>query len=93
MKIERLLFQVNPPEFAKDFILSDSQVWNPWLVRQPGFIRKEHRIPSRGLVEVLVFWKSIDDMHKAAEKHQEIETVEAMMRNRTPGTYRLMSSS
>lgn len=93
MRIERLLFQVNPPEMVKDFILADAEVWNPWLQRQPGFMNKTQRVVSKGMVEILVFWKSGEDLEKASKKKNELATVENILRSRSPARYTLVSSS
>lgn len=93
VKIERLTFQVNPPEYTKDFLMSDSEVWNPWLKRQPGFLNKTSRLVGNGLVELTIFWKSGEGLKGAEAKTQEREMVEAMMRQRFPGTYTLVMSS
>ena len=93
MLIERLHFRVNPPEFVKDFLLSDSMVWTPWLQRQVGYVKKDTRILRNGEVEILVFWDSEENFEKASAKKAELATVENLMRSRTPGTYHLFSSS
>lgn len=93
MRIERLLFQVDPPEMVKDFMLADAEVWNPWLQRQPGFLNKTQRVVSKGLVEILVFWKSDSDLGKASEKKSELATVENILRSRSPARYTLVSSN
>lgn len=90
MKIERLLFQINPGEFANDFIQADAEVWNPWLKRQPGFLDKKSRTISPGMVEFLIFWKSEDDLKRASAKTREMEMVDYMLRQRSPGSYRLV---
>lgn len=91
MHLERLLYQVSPPEFVDDFLIADSQVWNPWLQRQPGYITKSHRLLPNGLVELLIQWKSKKDRETAAAS-PDIRTLEAYMRQRSPGVYRLISS-
>lgn len=93
MKIERLLFQVSPADYAKDFLAADAEVWNTWLKRQPGFLNKTSRIVSSGMVELLIFWKSEQDMKKAASKKEEMKVVESMMKQRYPGNHRLVMSS
>lgn len=92
MKIERLLFQINPPEFTKDFLQADSEVWNPWLHRQKGFLNKTTRIIPGGLVEILIHWASEAALEKASQKKTEISMVERVMRSRSPGTYNLIQS-
>lgn len=93
MKTERLLFQVSPPDMVKDFMLADSEVWNPWLQRQPGFLNKTQRVASKGLVEILVFWNSEKDLEQASKKKNELAVVENILRSRSPARYYLVSSS
>jgi hypothetical protein len=92
VKIERLLFQVTPPDFVEDFIIADNQVWLPWLQRQPGFLRKTHQVRPGGMVETLIFWKDASSLRKA-ESSSELATIELMFRNRIGPIYRLLSSS
>lgn len=93
MKIERLLFQVSPSDYSKDFLIADSEVWNPWLKRQPGFLNKTSRIVSPGAVELLIFWKSERCMKDAGSKVQEIKNLGNLMKQRFSGNYRLIQSS
>ena len=93
MKIERLTFQVNPPEYSKDFLIADSEVWNPWLKRQPGFLNKTSRIVGNGMVELSLFWKDVDSVKKASGKVGELDMVKKLMGDRFPGTYTLVLSS
>jgi uncharacterized protein (TIGR03792 family) len=91
MHVERLIFQVLPWVYVKDFIQADAEVWTPWLQRQPGYVTKTHRILPGGQVEFLIHWKSKAD--REAAKHQpDIQAVEGLMRLRSPGNYRLIAS-
>lgn len=92
MKVERLTFQVNPPDYSKDFMLADAEVWNPWLKRQPGFINKTSRIVGNGLVELTLIWKDKDSLDKASGKTEEMGRVKRMMDSRFPGSYTLVLS-
>lgn len=93
MKTERLLFQVHPPEFSKDFIQADSEVWNPWLVRQKGFLNKTSRVVSKGQVEILIHWASKEDAEKASKKESEMLMVDRLLKARSPGRFNLVQSS
>lgn len=92
MKIERLVFQVRPLEYSKDFLQADAEVWNPWLKRQPGFLNKTSRIMGQE-VELLLFWKDEGSLSAASEKANEMDQVERKMNERFPGSYTLVSSS
>lgn len=90
---ERLTFQIHPSEFVKDFIQADREVWDPWLRRQPGFIKKVSEIKGNGQVELLIFWRGLDSMKKASLKKEEMEVVDKLLRMRAPGYYRLVLST
>lgn len=92
MKVERLTFQVVPWAFAKDFLQVDSEVWNPWLKRQPGFLNKTSRLLENGMVELNIFWKDADSVDRAASKKSEMLYINSLMRNRCPGQFSLVSS-
>jgi hypothetical protein len=92
MKIERLLFKVNPPDMVKDFLLADAEVWNPWLKRQKGFINKTQRIVSRGIVELVIFWTSESDLKRAGEKKDEMRVIDKLLEGRSPARYTLLKS-
>jgi hypothetical protein len=68
--IERLSFQVSPPDRLEDFIDADEKVWNPWLRQQRGFLRKTVQRYPGGRVDLRVFWASSRDMEKAAKDPQ-----------------------
>ncbi len=93
MKIERLLFQVEPKEFVKDFLKADAEVWNPWLQRQSGFLNKTSRIIGSNQVEFLIFWKSENDLKRAKNKVEELKVVDNLLRQRSPGRFFLLHSS
>ena len=92
-KVERMLFQVTPHSYAKDFLLADAEVWNPWLKRQVGFLNKETRVVGNGLVELVLFWKDQGSLDKAAAKRAEMLVVDQMMKQRSPAAYTLVSST
>jgi hypothetical protein len=93
VKTERLLFQINPPDFVKDFIQADGETWNPWLQRQPGFFNKTSRILPGGAVEILIHWASLADAQRASKKQEEMKHVDYMLRSRSPARYTLVQSS
>jgi hypothetical protein len=68
--IERLSFQVSPPDRLEDFIDADEKVWNPWLRQQRGFLRKTVQRYPGGRVDLRIFWASPRDMEKAAKDPQ-----------------------
>lgn len=90
--MERLVFQVSPRGFEKDFLQADADVWTPWLKRQQGFVNKTTRVLSPGMVEILIFWKNKGDLWRAAQKKDEMAQVEHLMKSKAPGTYRLALS-
>ena len=92
MKIERLIYKVWPPEFVKDFLQADNEVRLPWLQRQPGFMNKTSEFKANGEVSILIFWKSDSDWSEAKKKVLELESVERLLKQRSPGSFRLISS-
>jgi hypothetical protein len=92
VKIERLTFKIWPPEFVKDFLQVDNEVRTPWLQRQPGFMNKTSEFKANGEVSILIFWKSDSDWFEAKSKVLELESVERLLKQRSPGFFRLISS-
>jgi hypothetical protein len=92
VKIERLIYKVWPPEFVKDFLQVDNEVRTPWLQRQPGFLNKTSEFKSNGEVSILIFWKSDSDWFEAKNKVLELKNVERLLKQRSPGSFRLISS-
>jgi hypothetical protein len=93
MKTERMIFQVNPGSYGKDFLLADAETWNSWLKQQPGFLNKTTRVLGNGLVELILFWRDQGSLDNAAAKGVELAAVDQLMRQRFPGSYNLVSSS
>lgn len=93
MITERLLYQVEPKDFVKDFIQADADVWNPWLKQQRGFLNKTSRILGSNQVEFLIHWASRGDLDRASSKTDEIKMVEYLLRQRSPGSHNLILSS
>ena len=67
MEIEKLSFVVTPADRVEDFILADEEVWDPWLRRQRGFLRKTYQHYPGGRVDVRIFWASQRDWDNAAK--------------------------
>lgn len=93
MKIERMIFQISPPQHAKDFISLDSKIWNPWLRRQPGFINKISREIGGGRVELVLFWDSERSIKRAAEKEYEMRNNRQLLEKSSPGKIQLLTKS
>ena len=86
MEIERLSFQVIPPERVEGFIEADAKIWDPWLRQQRGFLRKTYTRYPGGRVDVRVFWASQRDWDTAA-KDPQIPAIEVRMRSEFLGVY------
>ena len=89
MEIERLSFQVSPPERVQEFIKSDTEVWSPWLQQQRGYLRKSYTEYPGGRVDVRIFWASKRDWDKAA-KDPQISAIDVRMKSHFLGIYHLM---
>jgi hypothetical protein len=95
MKVESLTFQVRPPELTDDFISLDSEIWDPWLQRQKGFLRKEQKVVQRtdhAEVNLRILWKGDEDLEKASAKGNELKALETRLSLSFPGTYHLVRS-
>lgn len=86
MEIERLSFQVSPPDRVEDFIDADEKVWTPWLRQQRGFLRKTYQRYANGRVDMRVFWASKKDWDKAAAS-PELPAIEVKMKAAFLGVY------
>ena len=86
MEIERLSFQIIPPERVEGFIEADAKIWDPWLRQQRGFLRKTYTRYPGGRVDVRVFWASQRDWDTAARDPQ-IPTIEVRMKSEFLGVY------
>ena len=86
MHIERLSFQVSPPDRLEDFIEADTKVWDPWLRQQRGYIRKTYTRLGNGRVDIRLFWMSEKAMKAAAAK-PEMKTVEVRFSATFVGVY------
>jgi hypothetical protein len=84
--IERLSFQINPPDRVEDFIAADEEVWNPWLRQQRGYLRKTVQRYPGGRVDLRIFWASPRDMEKAA-KDPQIPAIDVKLRSQFLGVY------
>ena len=86
MEIEKLSFQVTPPDRLEDFIDADGEVWDPWLRQQRGFIRKTYARYPGGRVDVRIFWASKKAWDDAA-KDPQIPALDVRLRSRFLGVY------
>ena len=86
MLIERLSFQINPPDRVEDFIAADEEVWEPWLRQQRGYLRKTHQRYPGGRCDIRIFWASQRDLDKAA-KSPEIPAIDVRLKAAFLGVY------
>jgi hypothetical protein len=86
MFIERLSFQVSPPDRLEDFIEADAKVWDPWLRQQKGYIRKTYTRLGNGRVDIRLFWMGEKQMQAAAAK-PDMRTVEVRFSATFVGVY------
>jgi len=86
MFIERLSFQVSPPDRLEDFIEADAKVWDPWLQQQKGYIKKSYTRLGNGRVDIRLYWMSGGSMKTAAAK-PEMKTVEVRFSATFVGVY------
>jgi hypothetical protein len=86
MEIERLSFQVSPPEKVEDFIDADEKVWNPWLRQQKGFLRKTYQRYGAGRVDIRIFWASKKDLENAS-RNPEIPALNVKLQSQFLGVY------
>lgn len=93
MLIERLVFRVIPRESAKDFLKLDAELWDPWLRKQQGFVSKTGSVRDGGKeVSLTIFWRSREDLETAAKKVREMNRIDAALRSKFPGFFRLLRS-
>jgi hypothetical protein len=67
MEIERLSFQVSPPDRVDEFIKSDAAVWDPWLRTKKGFLRKTYQQYPGGRVDIRIFWTTKKALAEASK--------------------------
>jgi hypothetical protein len=90
MFIERLSFQVIPPDRMEDFIAADEKIWDPWLRQQKGYLRKTVQRYPGGRVDLRIFWANLKDMEKAARDPQ-IPAIEVKLQSSFLGVYQRLS--
>lgn len=90
MKIERLTYIVQPDSLDK-FLKAENEVWTAWLRQQKGFLSKQMTPYPGSRVEIQIFWKSEEDMQRAAKK-PDITAVEARFNALLGNTFRLVYS-
>ena len=86
MLIERLSFQISPPDRVEDFITADEVVWGPWLQNQRGFLRKTYQRYPNGRVDIRLFWSTKRDLD-AASKSPEIPALDVRLKSQFLGVY------
>ena len=86
MLIERLSFQINPPDRVEDFIAADEEVWNSWLRQQRGYLRKTYQRYPNGIVHLRIFWATKRDLD-AASKRPEIPAIDVRLTSQFLGVY------
>jgi hypothetical protein len=86
MEIERLSFQVSPPDRVEDFIDADEEIWDPWLRQQRGFLRKTYQRYGNGRVDIRIFWASKKDLEKAAAS-PELPAIDVKLQSQFLGVY------
>ena len=86
MKIELLKFQVTPADRVEDFIEADEIVWEPWLRRQRGYLRKTCQRYPNGVVHLRLFWATGKDL-EAASKSPEIPALDVRLKSQFLGVY------
>lgn len=78
MIIERLSFVISPKDRIDDFIKADEAIWNPWLQRQRGFLRKHYQRYPTGRVDIRIWWDSQKNLD-AASKSPEIPSLDVKL--------------
>lgn len=78
MEIERLSFLIVPEDRLEDFIKADSEIWDPWLRNQRGFLRKTYQRYPRGRLDLRIFWDSKKNLDQAA-KSPEIPALDVRL--------------
>jgi hypothetical protein len=86
MEIERMSFQVTPPDRMEDFIAADEEVWEPWLRQQRGYIRKTYQRYANGRVDLRIFWASKKALEDAS-KDPQIPALDVKLRSKFLGVY------
>lgn len=86
MIIERLSFVIIPEDRVEDFIEADSEVWDPWLRNQRGFLRKTVQRYPGGRCDLRIFWDSKKNLDQAA-KSPEIPALDVRLRARFLGVF------
>jgi hypothetical protein len=86
MIIERLSFQVSPPDRLEDFIESDAAVWDSWLKGKRGYLRKTYQRYPGGILHIRLFWATKRDLD-AASKSPEIPALDVRLKSSFLGVY------
>ena len=86
MEIERLSFIIIPEDRVEGFIEADTEVWDPWLRQQRGYLRKTYTRYPGGRVDIRLFWASKKAWDQAA-KDSQIPAIDVRLRSRFLGVY------
>ena len=86
MQIEKLSFIVNPADRVEDFIVADAIVWDPWLQRQKGYLRKTYQRYPEGRVDIRLFWTTQKDLAEAV-KSPEIPAIDVRLKSKFLGVF------
>jgi len=86
MEIERLSFIISPPNRVEDFIDADTEVWEPWLQQQRGYLRKTYQRYPDGRVDIRIFWDSPKSLDKASQS-SEIPALDVKLKARFLGVF------
>jgi hypothetical protein len=78
MEIERLSFLVTPKDRLDDFIKADTEIWEPWLQQQRGYLRKTYQRYPTGRVDIRIYWDSKKNLDQAA-KSPEIPVLDVKL--------------
>ena len=86
MQIERLSFIIIPEDRVEDFIISDEEIWDPWLRQQRGYLRKTYQRYAGGRVDIRLFWATQRDLAVAA-RSPEIPAIDVKLRSQFLGVF------
>lgn len=86
MIVERLSFQISPPDRVDDFIEADKKVWEPWLRQQRGYLHKTTTTYPGGRVDLRIFWDNKKNL-AAAGRDPEIPALDVKLRAEFLGVF------
>jgi hypothetical protein len=86
VEIERLTFLITPKDRVDEFVKADTEIWEPWLQQQRGYLRKHYQRYPTGRVDIRIFWASKRDLENAS-KSPEIPVLDVQLRAAFLGVY------